>query len=85
MQELDDALAENVKATAEIAARQAPYRTERGAEQDRPDRHGQRGAAAVDDAAQRVAANLVGAEIMRRGRRLAHVAEIGFERLIRRD
>ena len=65
LQELDHALADEVEPAAEIAARQAPQRAERGAEQHRADRHGQRGAAAVDHPAQRIAADLVGAEIMR--------------------
>ena len=44
LQELDEALADDVEAPAEIAARQSPQRAERGAQQHRAGRHGQRGA-----------------------------------------
>ena len=72
LQELDEPLADDVEAPAEIAARQAPQRAERGAQQHRAGRHGQRRAAAMDHPAQRVAADLVGAEIVQRRWRLGH-------------
>ena len=85
LQELDDALADDVETSAEIAARQAPQGAQGGAEQHRADRDGQGCAAAVDDPAQGIAADLVGAEIMRRLGRLRHVAEIEFQRVVGRQ
>jgi hypothetical protein len=85
LQELDDALADEVEPAAEEAARQAPERAEGRAEQHRPQRYGQGRAAAVDDPAEHIPADLVGAEDMALAWRLAHRAKIGFERIVRRE
>ena len=85
LQELDQPLADQIELAAEVAAGQAPERTERGAQYDRRHRNGQRRAAAVDHPAQRVAADLVGAELVQLGRRFGHVPEVGFQRRIQRQ
>jgi hypothetical protein len=85
LQEFDDALAEQVEAPAEEAAGQPPQRAERRPQQHRRNRDGQRDAAAVDDAAQHVASDLVGAEPGQLVRRLPHPAEICHQRIGRRD
>ena len=85
LQELDDTLTRHVEASTEVAAGQAPQRADGRAEQHRAQRHGERALGAVDDAAQRVAADLVGAEPVRLARRLLHGAEVRLERRIGRD
>ena len=85
LQELDDPLAHHVETAAEIAAGQPPQRPDRRAEQHRAERHSERRLAAVDDAAQRVAADLVGTEPVLLVGRLLHRTKVGLERWIGRD
>src|SRR5204863_2789898 len=85
LHELDGALAGDVEATTEEAAGKTPQGTGCRAEKDGEEGDGEGGAASPDDAAQRVAPDLVGAEIVLRGRRLRHNPEIRFERVVRRQ
>ena len=75
---------------AQIAAQDAQRRADRAGDQDDQQRHAERHARAVDDAAQHVAAQLVGAEQVRlcaagEGRRLQPRGQRRLERIVRRD
>ena len=85
LEHLHHALAHQIEAAAEIAARHAPERAHRGAEQHGRERDEERGARAVDHARERVAPHLVGAEERLGVGRLVHPAEVGLERVARGD
>ena len=73
------------KRPPEVAAGHAPQRADRRPEQHRGEGDEQRGAGAVDHAAQGVAPDLVGAEEGLRVGRLVHAPEIRLERIARRQ
>jgi hypothetical protein len=75
--DVDPALDQRVRAAAVESGRDAERNADRRAEADREHADQQRDAAAVDDPRQDVAPELVGAERMRRARRLQHGVEIG--------
>ena len=74
-----------VHAAAEVAGRQAGRDADAGAERDRDDADQQRGAAAVDDPRQEVAAEVVGAEEEALAGRQQLGAGVLLERVVRAD
>src|SRR5215831_6142342 len=85
LHEFDGALARDVKAPAEEPAGKTPQAAERGPEQHGAERHRERRAAAPHDAAQRIAADLIGAEAVFDARWFRHDPEVRFERVVGGD
>ena len=85
LEDLHDALAHEIEAPAQVAAGHAPQRADRRPEEHGGEGHEQRGARAVDHAAQGVAADLVGAQEALGVGRLVHAPEIGLERIAGRE
>jgi hypothetical protein len=82
--EVEDALEQHVEETAKIGAGDAEHEPDQAAHQRAGEADDERGARAVEDAREEVAAELVGAEDMLPARRLGHRGEVVRRRAVGR-
>src|SRR5437867_4116505 len=84
-QDVEDALTDQVRPSAEVATRHTPDESDAVAEQHRADGHEQDAARAEDDPAQHVAPEMVGAQDVPGQRRIANHAVVRGQRVVGRQ